>query len=212
MKFSLILSLALMFLVLNNENPKNFSSLNTTKLEYGVSCSNFNAFGVQRCNAGIDSSILNVVASDSQRANQWCWAASIEAVLNYYGYNITQEDIVFQTWGQIRNMPGTPRDILTALNKVYVDRDGKRFRVSANALTANHITAAQDLANNKPLIIGTLGHAMVLTAVQYDRDRNGNGQIVNAIVRDPWPESPGRRSLTPNEWNKTSFLVRIRVN
>jgi hypothetical protein len=212
MKYYLIIVLPLLFFVLNSEKPRISHSSSVSNSAYGLSCSNFNAFGVQRCIAGINSSILNVVASDRQRANQWCWAASIEAVLNYYGYNITQEDIVFQTWGQIRNMPGTPRDILSALNKIYIDRDGRRFRVSADVLSANHITAAQDLSNNNPLIIGTLGHAMVLTAVEFDRNRNGNGQIVNAIVRDPWPESPGRRSLTPKEWNNTSLLVRIRVN
>ncbi|HPF10134.1 MAG TPA: C39 family peptidase [Flavobacteriaceae bacterium] len=184
---------------------------NPTEITAGLNCSPFNNMGVQRCTAGIDSSVLNIAAKDKQHASQWCWAASIETVLNYYGYDITQEDIVYQTWGKIQNMPGQPNDILNALNKTYTDRQGRVFTVSANTFSANHVTAAQDLANDNPLIIGTLGHAMVLTAVEYYRDINGNGQIINAIVRDPWPYSPGRRSLSPNEWYSTSLLVRIRV-
>jgi len=177
----------------------------------GLRCGNYNGNGIQRCVAGIDSSILNVVASDRQRASQWCWAASIEAVLNYYGYDITQEDIVYQTWGDIYNMPGTYRDILGALNKTYIDRDGYRFTVRAETYSANVISASNDLANDYPLIIGTQGHAMVLTALEYDRDQFGRGQVVNAVVRDPWPYSPGRRTLSAQEWYGTNLLVRIRV-
>ncbi len=190
-------------------------SLNTTvdlDTIVGLRCGSYNVNGVQRCVAGINSSILNVVASDRQRASQWCWAASIEAVLNYYGYNITQEDIVYQTWGNIRNMPGTYRDILSALNKTYVDRDGYRFTVRAETYSANPISASNDLANDYPLIIGTQGHAMVLTALEYDRDQFGRGSVVNAIVRDPWPFSPGRRNLSASEWHNTNLLVRIRVS
>lgn len=73
------------------------------------------------------------------------------------------------------------------------------------------MTAAQDLTNNMPLIIGTMGHAMVLTSLRYARDVNGNGQVNAAIVRDPWPNR-GRRVLTAQEWYSTSFLVRIRVS
>ena len=187
------------------------SSLLHIDTAVGLQCSGFNQQGVQRCIAGIDSSILNVVAKDRQKASQWCWAASIEAVLNYYGYNINQEDIVYQTWGDIYNMPGTAYDILGALNKTYTDRDGRTFTVRAETFSANPMTASNDLANDYPLIIGTQGHAMVLTALEYDRDQFGNGNVFNAIVRDPWPFSPGKRYLSAQEWYSTSLLVRIRV-
>jgi hypothetical protein len=73
------------------------------------------------------------------------------------------------------------------------------------------MTATQDLSNDMPLIIGTMGHAMVLTSLTYVRDQFGRGDVTAAVVRDPWPGN-GRRVLSAQEWYNTSFLARIRVN
>jgi hypothetical protein len=175
-----------------------------------LNCTPFNPVGIQQCAVGIDSNIANVVASDTQHLNQWCWAACIEAVFGYYGFYIPQEEIVRQTWGNIVNLPGQPWQILANLNRPWIDANGRQFVVSGDSYSANVLTAAQDLANNMPLIIGTQGHAMVLTSLVYMRDYQGNGQVNNAIVRDPWP-GRGRRELSPQEWYGANFLVRIRV-
>jgi hypothetical protein len=178
----------------------------------GLDCTYPDIYGNQQCIAGITSAILDVTASDSQHASQWCWAASIQGVFSYYGHEVPQERIVEETWGAIVNMPGQPGQILSALNRQWIDENGDVFQVSATTLTANHVTAAQDLAADNPLIIGTMGHAMILTAVEYTRNARGQGNIINAIVRDPWPYNPRRRSLTPQEWYNTTFLARIRVD
>jgi hypothetical protein len=177
-----------------------------------LTCTPFMPPGVQQCDAGINSEVANVVAAavNGQHLTQWCWAASIEAVFRYYGFNISQEEIVRQTWGTIVNLPGQPWQILANLNRPWVDANGRQFVVSGDTYSANPMTAAQDLAHNMPLIIGTQGHAMVLTSLRYGRDYWGNGQVTSAIVRDPWP-GRGRRELSPQEWYGTSLLVRIRV-
>ena len=82
-------------------------------------------------------------------------------------------------------------------------------------MSANIVTAAQDLSNDMPLIIGTMGHAMVLTSmVYYCQGWTGYAWsdcgINAAVVRDPWP-GKGRRVLSPEEWFNTSFLARIRI-
>ena len=178
-----------------------------------LSCTPFNQWGLQQCEAGIDSGIANVTAAavGGQHLNQWCWAACIEIVFRYYGHPVPQEQIVEQTWGGIVNLPGQPSQILANLNRNWEDLNGNAFAVSGNSYTANQATAAQDLSNNMPLIIGTLGHAMVMTSLQYTRNVRGGGQVNAAIVRDPWP-GRGRRVLTPVEWYGTSFLARIRVH
>jgi hypothetical protein len=56
-----------------------------------------------------------------------------------------------------------------------------------------------------------MGHAMVLTAVSYNRTVTGLGQVTGAIVRDPWPGNGGKRLLTPLEAAATMLLARIRV-
>jgi hypothetical protein len=132
-------------------------------------------------------------------------------VFGYHGYRVAQDRIVAETWGAIVNLPGSPYQILADLNRAWRDDGGRAFGVMGDVFSANPITASQDLAQDQPLIIGTMGHAMVLTAMDFVRDSYGNGQVTGAIVRDPWP-GRGRRNITPQEWNSTNFLVRIRVS
>lgn len=170
-------------------------------------CFPFNNQGIQRCDVGINSQLANI---EAQINSQWCWAASIQMVFRYYGLYVSQNIIVSRTWGSIQNLPAQPHVIMANLNQLWMGSNGARFSVTGNTNTANHRTASQDLANDKPLIIGTLGHAMVLTALTFDRDQWGNGEVKSAVVRDPWPQR-GRRVLTPQEWYNISFAARIRV-
>lgn len=172
-------------------------------------CSPPDAYGNAHCVAGLRSDLAATVYA-SQQMDQWCWAASIAMVFRHYGLEIPQERIVAEAWGGVVDMPGGPHQIMASLNRVWVDGRGRRFRVDGDVYTANPATAAQDLANNQPLIIGTRGHAMVLTALRYVRAPNGNGQVTLATVRDPWP-GKGRRDLAADEWYGTLLLVRIRV-
>lgn len=178
-----------------------------------LTCGPFVPPGVQQCEAGIDSSIAHVTAAavGGQHLSQWCWAACIEMVFRYYGHRVHQERIVAETWGGIVNLPGQPGHILANLNRRWIGDDGETFSVTGDVYSANPITAAQDLSQDMPLIIGTLGHAMVLTSLVYVRDGFGRGNVNAAIVRDPWPDR-GRRVLSPQEWFSTSFLARIRVS
>lgn len=176
----------------------------------GMQCGPVYPPGLQQCTAGIASSMAHVSAR-SQRQSQWCWAACISMVFGYHGYSVEQDRIVAETWGGIVNLPGSPYQILADLNRAWTDDRGRAFGVMGDVFTANPATASQDLAQDQPLIIGTMGHAMVLTAVSFVRDRYGNGQVTQAIVRDPWP-GRGRRVMSPQEWYATNFLARIRVS
>lgn len=160
------------------------------------------------CEAGLAASVAPVAI---QQMPEWCWAACIEAVFRYYGHYIPQVEIVRETWGEIVNLPGQPQQIVADLNRPWVDTEGNPFRVFGDVYSANVITASQDLANNMPLIIGSMGHAMVLTSLQWARNGLGAQQIAAAIVRDPWPGNAMQRILSPQEWFSVNFLIRIRV-
>lgn len=147
-----------------------------------------------------------------QQASEWCWAACIQMVFAYWGHPVTQQEIVRETWGGIANMPAQPTDIIRDLNRDWTDRNGRAFTVESDVFSANGATAARDLANEMPLIIGSMGHAMVLTAVSYNRAPNGQGQVTGAIVRDPWPGRGGRRPLSPLEAAAEMLLARIRIS
>lgn len=167
---------------------------------------------VQACEVGIDSNIAHVTAAavGGQHRTQWCWAACIEMIFLYYGYQIPQEVIVRDTWGSIVNLPAYPEQILRSLNTTWTDVRGRMFQVRADSIPGVPAAAATDLAYNYPLIIGTTGHAMVLTALHYLSDDKGNGDVTAAIVRDPWP-GKGRRVLSAEEWYNQFLLARIRL-
>jgi hypothetical protein len=189
------------------------STLASSKLLAEVQCSQPlvypNGYVIQNCTAGIPSGVLQFVAA-RQQSSQWCWAACIQMMFRVYGYDLPQALLVQQTWGGIVNMPANPTQILNALNRIYVDRSGRRFRASGDAFTVNISTAINDLSNRSPLIVGALGHATVLTALSYTHSNKGEFQITNATVRDPWPQSPSRRTLSPQEWFNINFAARIR--
>jgi len=178
-----------------------------------LSCGPFVPPGIQQCEAGIDSSLASITAAavGGQHFSEWCWAACIEMAFTYYGHPVPQERIVSETWGGIINLPGQPSQILENLNRDWTDENGDDFSVTGDTYSVNAITAAQDLAQDMPLIIGTMGHAMVLSSLVYVRDGFGRGNVNAAIVRDPWP-GRGRRVLTPQEWSNINFAVRIRVS
>jgi ABC-type bacteriocin/lantibiotic exporter with double-glycine peptidase domain len=143
-----------------------------------------------------------------QQESEWCWAACLQMVFAYWGHRISQQEIVKQTWGVIANMPAQPYDIVRDLNRDWEDSSGD-FTVRGDVFSANGVTAAQDLAVDMPLIIGSMGHAMVLTAVSYNRAPNGQGEVTGALVRDPLR---GKRPLSNNEAVATMILARIRVS
>jgi len=166
-------------------------------------------YGVQACVAGIPQQEMDTVYA-TQQQTEWCWAACIEMVFTYWGHPVDQVEIVRQTWGQIVNMPAQPGQIIADLNRAWRDRNGNPFRSQGDVFSANGATAAQDLAVGMPLIIGSMGHAMVLTAVSYNRAPNSQGQVTGAVVRDPWP-GRGRRMLSGQEAAAAMLLARIRV-
>jgi hypothetical protein len=134
-------------------------------------------------------------------------------VFAYYGHPVSQKRIVEQVWGSTVDMPGQPDQILADLNRSWTDEKGNDFSSEGDSLSANNFNAVIDLQNNRPLIIGALGHATVLTALTGDTNlQTGAWQIVEAIVRDPWPTSGGRRVLSPQEWFNIKFAARIEVS
>ena len=129
----------------------------------------------------------------------WCWAACIEMVLKYHGFDVPQKDIVARTFGTdaLGNPPafaGATLNTITAnLNGRMVDRLGRPFTVSAY-VTPSAIPDRQflyELGRREPLIIAygpniNSGHVVVLTAASFVQTHFGDA-IRTIVVRDPWP-------------------------
>jgi hypothetical protein len=126
-----------------------------------------------------------------------------------HGHRVPQERFVADTFGDIADMPGQPHEILAALNRSYVDDDGVPFVGLGDTFTVSLETAAFDLENRRPLIVGALGHATVLTGLSWVVDNAGGFRVIEAVVRDPWPGNLSRRRLSPQEWANISFAARV---
>ena len=146
---------------------------------------------------GIPSHQMNYFAA-AQENSQWCWAASIQMVLNYYDVNINQQQIVARTYGvdpfgNLPNWPGSFQAIHQNLNNWNVDNNGDNYVVSAQIGVGapSPSILLSELNQGHPVIIGYNsgsggGHAVIITAVSYTQTMNGP-IIQSIVVRDPWP-------------------------
>lgn len=119
-------------------------------------------------------------------------------VLNYYGVNINQEQIVARTYGSdpygnLPNWAGSFQAITANLNNWNVDNSGNSYNVMASVNWGAPTPAIllNELSQGRPVIVGyssgqNSGHAVVITAASYTQSNNGP-VIQTVIVRDPWP-------------------------
>ncbi len=180
------------------------------------------------CEVYIDSSIIsgNALSDDKlttlQKQSMWCWAACLEMVFSYWGYVLPQEEIVRENFGDYRNWPAKAGRISANLNKNWEDNDGEEFDVASNPYTVNIVSTARDLDADKPLIIGTQNHAMVLTSLKYIGQYHNQYDFFHGIVpvlRNIILESAKvidplkgeERFMRPDEWNSMSFLARVEI-
>lgn len=168
------------------------------------------ASGQQVTYVGIASDNFNYFAS-SQRNSNWCWAASLQMIFNYYGVDITQEQIVERSYGadpygNLPNWTGSFQVITANLNNWNMDNLGRQYMVAASlnwgAPTPAYLI--QELSQQRPVLIGyksgpSSGHAVVITACSYIQTPSGP-YIQSIIVRDPWPSPQNVSTNGRNEY------------
>ncbi|MEO8190465.1 MAG: papain-like cysteine protease family protein [Acidobacteriota bacterium] len=179
--------------------------------------------GMEICEASA-CTFLASVAPNAQEESNWCWAACLEMSFSCLGNRVTQFNIVKATWGDIRNAPASPAEIVTTVNREYVNNMGGRFRPKARLLdrtftiftnmgalaaTFEHVSAG------KPAIVGTLnpdgtGHATMLTHLTVRRPvaRGALPELHSARVYDPWLKG-GSRVFTQDDWNRSPYIILI---
>jgi hypothetical protein len=163
-------------------------------------CNAPDANGVQACTASMDEARVREITI-TQHQPQWCWAASISMIFTYYGYKLTQEDIVLGVHGKVEDINAPSGEAMTkALRRHWRDPSNQEFAVStktgdidANRFEISNATMASELGEGRPLLIGTRGHAMVLVSVNYQRHSDGDVVITGGQVIDPLPGKGVRR-------------------
>lgn len=142
-------------------------------------------------------------AYQQQHLPQWCWAACISMLFSYYGHPVSQSRIVSDAYGFPVNMPATSGIVIAQqLDRSWIDDHGNAFnsRVTAaydfdaKVFKLNNAWLINELHLDRPVVLGTVSHAVVMTAMDYSQTPFGPN--VKAIgVFDPWP-GIGARMLT----------------
>jgi hypothetical protein len=160
----------------------------------------------QACEAGVNMSRLPTFYA-FQQMPEWCWAASISMIFKYYGYDVSQDQIVQAVYGSVVNFPAMSGGTISSqLNRTWTDRNGRRFRSSMQGLfdadagigALNNMMIVDSLAQERPLLLGNITHAVVLTAVSYFATPMGPN-VTNIGVLDPWPGIGMRGAQSPAE-------------
>jgi hypothetical protein len=146
---------------------------------------------------GIPSQQFNFFAA-SQQADELCWAASIQMILNYYGIPISQAQIVQRTYGQLVNHSGSDAQINGNLNGLAIRLDGTPHivRSAMGAGLPPPGVLINQLSQGHPFLLtfatgAYSGHAVVITGATYYPSSNGPF-IQSIILRDPWPSDQNK--------------------
>lgn len=142
-----------------------------------------------------------------QYKDNWCWAACVQMVLDYYGLPVSQSRIVERAYGDDYDFTANKHDIISALNGWYVG--GYTVRASYESYKSAK-TLIDAIASGRPLIIGlnekytSTGHAYVLTHIFFTKDYYGNMTPTRVVVVNPYNSGDLEESL---DW--TEFYKRI---
>lgn len=123
-----------------------------------------------------------------QYKDNWCWAACVQMVLDYYGVSVSQSRIAERVYGGNYDITANKYDIISTLNGWYIN--GNTVRASYERYK-NAKTLIDAVANGKPLIIGlderysSTGHAYVLTHIFFTRDYSGSMTPIRVVVINP---------------------------
>jgi hypothetical protein len=180
-------------------------------------CGAPDALGNRQCQAGLASDSVATIAA-VQEQPQWCWAASISMIFAHHGYRVRQEEIVKDGYGVAVNLPASSGQVMTnALSKAWTDQNARGFQSTAQTsdALARHYEVSNgkviaELTAGRPLLVGTsLGHAMVLVNLKYQRMVSGAVRINGGTVIDPDP-SRGVRPMASVEM-KLTYVAAVQV-
>ena len=155
-----------------------------------------------------------------QESNHWCWAASIQMILDYYGVAITQQEIVARSYrvdplNRLPDFSGSFRIITANLNNWSIDGTGRRYGVKAKFGQGppSPKVFLDELNAQCPVLLAYMnaassGHVVVATGASYFPSFDGP-IVESVVVRDPWPSPENRWTLGRVEHPGASLASRM---
>ncbi len=157
------------------------------------------AFGQKSVTVGIPTAQFNFVSA-AQLHTDWCWAASVQMVLNWYNIPVKQSDVVNRIFGKPVDATVSEDAIAVALSGTAWDRRNREVHMHAERErgTPGSNLLVSELSARHPMLITfrsakTMLHAVVLTGAEYVRTPQGP-QLTALTFRDPNPNFKDRHT------------------
>lgn len=137
-----------------------------------------------------------------------CWLACLQMAGKFQGFDVPVPTLLKELYEG--KLPKTPWQDPSINGKQAKDAKGKLAQFTLEKLQVRAAEAAELLSENQPIIIGSLGHPVLLTSMTYTGDLLGGMTLVDATVLDPAP-GKGTRVVSSPDWINVSFATRIVV-
>jgi hypothetical protein len=172
--------------------------------------------------SGLNRTIFETMASPEgagkQRSQNWCWAATMQMLLNYHGIYAAQETDVLLRFGQLVDRPANTWEILESLNTVRFQLNRGPVRVVADEIGLDLNVILQELSSGRPLIVGlsnpyggAVGHAYLLTSAEWSMEMGGP-RLHSVTLRDPMPGNPSVNIFSGFDFFRRAYMfIRVRV-
>jgi hypothetical protein len=133
---------------------------------------------------GIPKGQFNFIAP-MQQQSEWSWAAGVQMVLNYYGIQVSQREIL----SRIISVTDSDDAITASLNGQAFDKEGRTRSltcVSKLGMVSPAILI-NELSHNRPILVlfgdSDTSRAIVITAALFVDTETGP-QVVSLFIRD----------------------------
>jgi len=150
----------------------------------------------------MDNKILSVKLRNTefkfaeQENTNWCWAASIQNILKYYGIEKPQYQLAANLIGQVENWftpnhTATIEQISGILNTLFILDFNDKYKVTSICHSKVHDNIIiTEIENNRPILYvinkSGSGHALVVIGADYYKEQM-NKIIDKLYLFDPWP-------------------------
>jgi hypothetical protein len=182
-----------------------------------TSCKDYTS-GMRICTVSVD------IEPIIQANPHWCWAACIAAIFAFNNHEVDQRRIVERALGAPYDEAISGTQIISVINGQWVDKQGDSFDATAELLwdvQSRYFRpdamrkARLEMESDNPLIVGALGHTVLLTSLTYRifdmHAENKRSDVDRVDIGDPWPGNPRFRALTAVELQQTTFLASVQV-
>jgi hypothetical protein len=155
------------------------------------------------CSAKCNNELYNIF----QKKTNWCWAASMEMIFDYWGHDISQEKIVKEVYGNEQDITINVQD-MEKISYIPWQEGQSKIKMQLNKIY-EIADVIKNLENDGPVIICTNKHAVVLKELQYYADSGKQIRINGAVINDP---ARGEIQLNRKGWNEIIFAYSIYID